>query len=113
MAFPRDCANFIKDDAAYAIRAAVALLMAWGIAFITGKFDASRSLEPDNAKYQKCKEISEYIAILPSIKLFYLLPYSPSLNLIERFWICEVRDAEWRIYRHLIRVQAENRQISI
>jgi hypothetical protein len=25
----------------------------------------------DNAKYQKCKAISEYIALYPSIKLFY------------------------------------------
>ncbi|MDR1537776.1 MAG: transposase [Clostridiales bacterium] len=40
----------------------------------------------DNAKYQKCKAISEYIALHPSIKLFYLPPYSPNLNLIERFW---------------------------
>jgi transposase len=31
----------------------------------------------DNAKYQKCKAISEYIALHPSIKLFYLPPARP------------------------------------
>jgi hypothetical protein len=44
------------------------------------------NIAPGNAKYQKCKAISEYIALHPSIKLFYLPPCPPNLNLIERFW---------------------------
>ena len=41
----------------------------------------------DNAKYQKCKLIQEAIKLYDGrIVLHYLPPYSPNLNLIERFW---------------------------
>ena len=39
----------------------------------------------DNAKYQKCKVVTESAASL-NIELLYLPAYSPNLNLIERFW---------------------------
>jgi len=39
----------------------------------------------DNAKYQKCKLIKNYLKN-SKIKLIYLPPYSPNLNLIERLW---------------------------
>ncbi len=39
----------------------------------------------DNAKYQKCYTVQEY-AQEKNIVLEYLPPYSPNLNLIERFW---------------------------
>ena len=39
----------------------------------------------DNAKYYKCKLIKEYLKI-SRIKLIFLPPYSPNLNLIERLW---------------------------
>lgn len=39
----------------------------------------------DNARYQKCKIVTELAATL-DIELLYLPPYSPNLNLIERLW---------------------------
>ena len=39
----------------------------------------------DNARYQKCAVVQELAKEL-HIDLVYLPPYSPNLNLIERFW---------------------------
>jgi len=39
----------------------------------------------DNARYQRCKLVQEEAAQL-KIELLFLPPYSPNLNLIERFW---------------------------
>ena len=39
----------------------------------------------DNARYQKCAAVQELAREL-HIDLVYLPPYSPNLNLIERFW---------------------------
>jgi len=39
----------------------------------------------DNARYQRCLAVQECAALL-DIELLYLPPYSPNLNLIERFW---------------------------
>lgn len=39
----------------------------------------------DNARYQKCRVVTELAAEL-GITLNYLPPYSPNLNLIERLW---------------------------
>lgn len=39
----------------------------------------------DNARYQKTAEV-EALATRLNITLLYLPPYSPNLNLIERFW---------------------------
>lgn len=39
----------------------------------------------DNARYQKCKIVSELAERL-NIELLYLPPYSPNLNIIERLW---------------------------
>jgi transposase len=40
----------------------------------------------DNASYHKSKLVNEFIAANPKIKLSFLPPYSPNLNLIERLW---------------------------
>lgn len=40
----------------------------------------------DNASYHKSKLVKEFITSHPQIKLSYLPPYSPNLNLIERLW---------------------------
>lgn len=39
----------------------------------------------DNARYQKCQAVRE-LALELGIELLYIPPYSPNLNLIERFW---------------------------
>ena len=39
----------------------------------------------DNARYQRCLAVQECAAQL-DIELLYLPPYSPNLNLIERYW---------------------------
>lgn len=40
----------------------------------------------DNAKYYYSLQLKEYLVKNPRIVLFYLPPYSPNLNLIERLW---------------------------
>jgi transposase len=40
----------------------------------------------DNASYHKCKQVKTFIAGQNKIKLSFLPPYSPNLNLIERLW---------------------------
>ena len=39
----------------------------------------------DNARYQHCQQVRDHAAAL-QIELLFLPPYSPHLNLIERFW---------------------------
>ena len=39
----------------------------------------------DNARYQKCRAVRD-LALELGIELLYIPPYSPNLNLIERFW---------------------------
>jgi transposase len=39
----------------------------------------------DNARYQRCKLVEEKAGLL-GIQLEFLPPYSPNLNLVERFW---------------------------
>jgi transposase len=39
----------------------------------------------DNARYQHCRRVIAHAATL-EIELLFLPPYSPNLNLIERFW---------------------------
>lgn len=40
----------------------------------------------DQARYQKCNELNEWLEHNPRIKLHYLPAYSPNLNTIERLW---------------------------
>ena len=40
----------------------------------------------DNARYQKCSAVTDWLADHPHIVLDYLPSYSPNLNLIERLW---------------------------
>mgnify|MGYP002067289156 FL=1 len=63
---------------------------AWSVAEL---FQKLRALHPgekitfilDNARYQKC-QVAIAAANMLDIKLLYLPPYSPNLNLIERVW---------------------------
>jgi transposase len=47
--------------------------------------DKVLALVLDNAAYQRCGKVTEY-AKEQGIGLIFLPPYSPNLNLIERFW---------------------------
>jgi transposase len=47
--------------------------------------DKALALVLDNAAYQRCGKVTEY-AREHGIGLIFLPPYSPNLNLIERFW---------------------------
>ena len=40
----------------------------------------------DNAKYFKAKIVTTWLKDHPKLKLEFLPPYAPNLNLIERFW---------------------------
>lgn len=63
---------------------------AWSVAEL---FQKLRALHPgekitfilDNARYQKC-QVAIAAANMLDIKLLYLPPYSPNLNLVERVW---------------------------
>ena len=44
------------------------------------------TLYSDNAKYFYAKKVKDWLADNPKIKLDFLPPYAPNLNLIERFW---------------------------
>ena len=48
-------------------------------------WDVPVTLVLDNAKYQRCKAVTECANKL-GIELLFLPPYSPNLNLIERLW---------------------------
>jgi len=39
----------------------------------------------DNARYQRCHLVQDLAKVL-GIELLFLPPYSPNLNLIERYW---------------------------
>jgi len=39
----------------------------------------------DNARYQRCHSVQDLARAL-GIELLFLPPYSPNLNLIERYW---------------------------
>lgn len=43
-------------------------------------------LTVDNARYFHAKIVREWLAENPRINLWFLPPYAPNLNLIERFW---------------------------
>jgi len=51
----------------------------------------------DNARYQKCKLVTELAAAL-NIELLFLTPYSPNLNLIERLWKFVKKQCLYSIY---------------
>jgi transposase len=40
----------------------------------------------DNARYYRCKLVTEYIQANSRLQLIFLPPYSPNLNIIERLW---------------------------
>jgi transposase len=43
------------------------------------------TLVMDNARYQRCKRVTEHAAV-QDVELLFLPSYSPNLNLIERLW---------------------------
>ena len=51
----------------------------------------------DNAKYQKCKLVTETAESL-NIELLYLPSYSPNLNIIERLWKFIKKKCLWSKY---------------
>jgi transposase len=54
----------------------------------------------DNARYQKCAIVSELAGQL-GIHLVFIPPYSPNLNLVERFWKhvkCRLRTKYYDIF---------------
>lgn len=51
----------------------------------------------DNARYQKCKIVSELAKTL-NIELLYLPAYSPNLNIIERLWKFVKKQCLWSKY---------------
>ena len=61
----------------------------------------------DNARYQKCQAVQELAREL-GINLLYIPPYSPNLNLIERFWKFVKGGTALKILRQLQAVPRAN-----
>lgn len=40
----------------------------------------------DNARYYRCKLVTDYVQANSRLQLIFLPPYSPNLNIIERLW---------------------------
>ncbi len=40
----------------------------------------------DNARYYRSRQVQDWLALHPQVKVIFLPPYSPNLNLIERLW---------------------------
>jgi transposase len=40
----------------------------------------------DNARYYRCKLVTDYVQANSRLELIFLPPYSPNLNIIERLW---------------------------
>jgi transposase len=55
------------------------------LVLITQKSTGPVTVVLDNARYQRCKVVTELAEKL-NIELLFLPPYSPNLNLIERVW---------------------------
>jgi transposase len=51
----------------------------------------------DNARYNRSKEVREWLET-SRIKVVYLPPYAPNLNLIERFWGFLKKNVIWNHY---------------
>lgn len=41
----------------------------------------------DNARQHRAKQVVAWLALHPRVRILYLPPYSPNLNLIERLWL--------------------------
>lgn len=59
--------------------------------------DQPLTLVLDNARYQRCHLVMD-LALALEIELLFLPPYSPNLNLIERFWQFVKQDALHAVY---------------
>lgn len=52
----------------------------------------------DNAKYYRSKKVKEFLEKNPRVKILFLPPYSPNLNLIERLWLFFKKKRLWNRY---------------
>jgi len=62
----------------------------------------------DNARYYRSKKVREFLENNPRVKLLFLPPYSPNLNLIERLWLFFKKKRLWnRYYEHYAEFKQE------
>lgn len=52
----------------------------------------------DNAKYYRSRLVQEFLEQNPRVKMIFLPPYSPNLNLIERLWLFFKKKRLWNKY---------------
>lgn len=52
----------------------------------------------DNARYYRSKKVREFLEKNQRVKLIFLPPYSPNLNLIERLWLFFKKKRLWNHY---------------
>lgn len=66
----------------------------------------------DNASHHSCKKVKEFLKRFQKIKLYFLPPYSPEYNPIERFWGWLKKHIYGsRSYAHIEEVVARIRQL--
>jgi transposase len=62
----------------------------------------------DNAKYYRSKKVREFLEKNQRVKIIFLPPYSPNLNLIERLWLLFKKKRLWnRYYEHYAEFKQE------
>lgn len=52
----------------------------------------------DNARYYRSREVEQFLKENPRVKMIFLPPYSPNLNLIERLWLFFKKKRLWNKY---------------
>ena len=62
----------------------------------------------DNARYYRSKTVQEFLQKNQRVKIIFLPPYSPNLNLIERLWLFFKKKRLWnRYYEHYAEFKKE------
>ena len=88
----------INADSTLSLIQQIMLLQSTGMIYIIA----------DNAKYYRSKKVKEFLEDMPRVKLIFLPPYSPNLNLIERLWLFFKKKRLWnRYYEHYAEFKKE------
>lgn len=72
----------VREDKNINAQSTLSLIQQIMVSQPTGKI----YLIADNAKYYRSKVVLEFLERTPRVKILFLPPYSPNLNLIERLW---------------------------
>ena len=84
----------VREDPQINAQSTISLIKQIILLHITGTI----YLIADNARYYKSKDVQRFLQENPRIKMIFLPPYSPNLNLIERLWLFFKKKKLWNKY---------------